>query len=108
MLFSLAVVASCAAGWAAASPGPRGLGRLESDLTDALVRRQGGSTTTSSAASSACTGNTATTRAEWCDYSLDTDYYLEAPDTGVTREFWVSRQILPSAFSLLALSSFLN
>lgn len=100
MLFSLAVVASCAVGWAAASPGPRGLGRLESDLTDALVRRQGGSTTaTSSAASAACSGNTATTRSEWCNYSLDTDYYLEAPDTGVTREFWVSRQILrPSLF----------
>ncbi|KAI0854511.1 multicopper oxidase [Xylaria cubensis] len=37
----------------------------------------------------ACSGNTATTRSEWCDYSIDTDYTSEAPDTGVTREYWL-------------------
>ncbi|KAF1840066.1 multicopper oxidase [Cucurbitaria berberidis CBS 394.84] len=37
----------------------------------------------------ACSGNTATTRSEWCDYSIDTDYSSEAPDTGVTREYWL-------------------
>ncbi|KAJ0163019.1 Laccase-1 [Colletotrichum tanaceti] len=36
-----------------------------------------------------CSGNTATTRSEWCDYSVDTDYWAEAPDTGVTREYWL-------------------
>ncbi|KAI0481955.1 multicopper oxidase [Xylariaceae sp. FL0804] len=36
----------------------------------------------------ACSGNTASTRSEWCDYSIETDYYEEAPDTGVTREYW--------------------
>ncbi|KAI1340237.1 multicopper oxidase [Xylariaceae sp. FL0016] len=35
-----------------------------------------------------CSGNTASTRDEWCDYSIDTDYTTEAPDTGVTREYW--------------------
>ncbi|KAI1846020.1 hypothetical protein JX265_000944 [Neoarthrinium moseri] len=35
-----------------------------------------------------CSGNTADTRSEWCDYSIDTDYTSEAPDTGVTREYW--------------------
>ncbi|KAH9889738.1 multicopper oxidase [Xylariomycetidae sp. FL2044] len=34
-----------------------------------------------------CDGNTASTRNEWCDYSIDTDYTTEAPDTGVTREW---------------------
>ncbi|KAI0835052.1 multicopper oxidase [Hypoxylon sp. FL0890] len=37
----------------------------------------------------ACSGNTATTRDEWCDYSIDTDYTTVAPDTGVTKEFWL-------------------
>ena len=36
-----------------------------------------------------CSGNTATTRSEWCDYSIDTDYTTQAPDTGVTREYWL-------------------
>lgn len=36
----------------------------------------------------ACAGNTATTRSEWCDYSLETDYSIVTPDTGVTREYW--------------------
>ncbi|KAI1848598.1 hypothetical protein JX265_011548 [Neoarthrinium moseri] len=35
-----------------------------------------------------CSGNTADTRSEWCDYSIDTDYTTTAPDTGVTREYW--------------------
>lgn len=37
----------------------------------------------------ACSGNTATTRSQWCDFSIDTDYTTEAPDTGVTREYWL-------------------
>ncbi|KAH6658450.1 multicopper oxidase [Truncatella angustata] len=37
---------------------------------------------------STCSGNTATTRSEWCDYSIDTDYTSESPDTGVTREYY--------------------
>lgn len=36
----------------------------------------------------ACAGNTATTRSEWCDYSLQTNFYEEVPDTGVVREFY--------------------
>lgn len=38
----------------------------------------------------ACAGNTATTRSEWCDYNLQTNYYDEVPDTGVTREYYWS------------------
>lgn len=41
-----------------------------------------------SRAVSSCSGNTATTRSEWCDYSIDTDYNTEYVDTGVTREYW--------------------
>ena len=47
--------------------------------------------TTTTAAASVCTGNTASDRSVWCDYSTDTDYYAEVPDTGVTVEvhiFW--------------------
>jgi hypothetical protein len=44
----------------------------------------------------ACEGNTASTRSEWCDYSIETDYYETIPDTGVTREYWVSTHLLPT------------
>ncbi|KAI1134258.1 multicopper oxidase [Hypoxylon sp. FL0543] len=37
----------------------------------------------------ACSGNTPTTRNEWCDFSIDTDYTTVVPDTGVTKEFWL-------------------
>ncbi|KAH6874866.1 multicopper oxidase [Thelonectria olida] len=39
--------------------------------------------------SSACSGNTPSTRSEWCQYSIDTDYATEYVDTGVTREYWL-------------------
>ncbi|KAI1249106.1 hypothetical protein MGN70_008715 [Eutypa lata] len=39
-----------------------------------------------------CSGNTATTRDEWCDYSIDTDYMSTVPDTGVTKEYWFDLQ----------------
>ncbi|RSM05381.1 hypothetical protein CDV31_009619 [Fusarium ambrosium] len=37
----------------------------------------------------ACEGNTATTRTEWCDLDITTDYWTEPVDTGVTREYWL-------------------
>ncbi|KKY33196.1 putative multicopper oxidase [Diaporthe ampelina] len=37
----------------------------------------------------ACDGNTASTRSQWCDYDLSTDWYNTVPDTGVTREYWL-------------------
>lgn len=37
----------------------------------------------------ACNGNTATTRSEWCDLSIDTDSATTAPDTGVTRTYYL-------------------
>ncbi|KAK4107642.1 multicopper oxidase [Canariomyces notabilis] len=40
-------------------------------------------------ARSSCSGNTASTRSQWCDYSIDTDYTTEPVDTGVTREYWL-------------------
>jgi len=36
-----------------------------------------------------CSGNTPETRSQWCDFNLDTDYQAEAPDTGVTREYYL-------------------
>lgn len=35
-----------------------------------------------------CSGNTATTRSEWCDYSISTDPETTVPDTGVTVEYY--------------------
>ncbi|KAF7558395.1 hypothetical protein G7046_g5765 [Stylonectria norvegica] len=36
-----------------------------------------------------CAGNTPSTRRQWCNYNIDTDYSKIVPDTGVTREFWL-------------------
>ena len=38
-----------------------------------------------------CT-NTATSRGCWGNYSIDTNFYEETPNTGVTREYWLSVQ----------------
>lgn len=35
----------------------------------------------------ACVGNTPSTRSEWCDFDINTDYTTIAPDTGVVREY---------------------
>ncbi|KAM3504828.1 hypothetical protein MY11210_008207 [Beauveria gryllotalpidicola] len=45
----------------------------------------------------ACSGNTATTRSQWCDFSIDTNYYDEVPDTGNTREYYFDVQELTAA-----------
>jgi FtsP/CotA-like multicopper oxidase with cupredoxin domain len=50
----------------------------------------------------ACPGNTASDRATWCNYNVDTDYYNVIPDTGVTREYWFDIQdvtVAPDGFS---------
>ncbi|RYP04281.1 hypothetical protein DL764_004544 [Monosporascus ibericus] len=39
-----------------------------------------------------CDGNTATTRTEWCDFDINTDYYNTVPETGVTREYFLELQ----------------
>ncbi|RMZ70755.1 multicopper oxidase [Pyrenophora seminiperda CCB06] len=36
-----------------------------------------------------CSGNTATTRSQWCDFSISDDPTSTIPDTGVTREYWL-------------------
>ncbi|GAB7347924.1 hypothetical protein MBLNU459_g5439t1 [Dothideomycetes sp. NU459] len=60
----------------------------------------------SSDTTSVCSGNTATDRSTWCDYSLSSDYYEEAPDTGVIREYWlelVEATVSPDGYSRPAL-----
>ncbi|KAM5348392.1 hypothetical protein ACJ41O_008216 [Fusarium nematophilum] len=36
-----------------------------------------------------CSGNTPSTRDQWCGYDIHSDYYTVIPDTGVTREYWL-------------------
>ncbi|KAH6654743.1 Cupredoxin [Truncatella angustata] len=36
--------------------------------------------------------NTATSRSCWGNYSIDTDYYVTTPYTGVTREYWLTAE----------------
>lgn len=36
-----------------------------------------------------CSGNSAANRAVWCEYDINTDFYTEVPETGVTREYWL-------------------
>lgn len=39
---------------------------------------------------SVCAGNTPSTRSEWCDRDINTDYETEVFDTGVVREYWLT------------------
>lgn len=41
--------------------------------------------------------NTATSRSCWGDFSTDTNWYTETPDTGVTREYWLSLELIDCA-----------
>jgi len=55
----------------------------------------------------ACAGNTASTRSEWCDFSIASDYDSVVPDTGVTREYWLEITdgvFSPDGFSRYAMS----
>lgn len=55
----------------------------------------------------ACDGNTADDRGSWCDFSIDTNWYEEVPDTGVTREYWlelVEAEVSPDGFTRTALT----
>ncbi|UZP45741.1 hypothetical protein NXS19_013553 [Fusarium pseudograminearum] len=36
-----------------------------------------------------CSGNTPSTRNQWCGYDIHSDYYSVIPDTGITREYWL-------------------
>ncbi|KID59219.1 Laccase-2 [Metarhizium brunneum] len=52
-----------------------------------------------------CTGNTATTRSQWCDFDINTDYYDIVPDTGVIREYFFNLEQVttaPDGFSRVA------
>ncbi|KAK8029851.1 multicopper oxidase [Apiospora rasikravindrae] len=56
---------------------------------------------------SACEGNTADTRSQWCDYSINTDYANEVPDTGVTREYYLDLtevEVAPDGISRYAMA----
>ncbi|TVY83578.1 Laccase-2 [Lachnellula suecica] len=51
--------------------------------------------------------NTATSRSCWGDYSIDTDFYEVTPDTGVTREYWLSVEnttLSPDGYTRFALT----
>ncbi|KJZ76441.1 hypothetical protein HIM_04170 [Hirsutella minnesotensis 3608] len=39
-----------------------------------------------------CSGNDPSTRSQWCQHSIDTDYSRVVPDTGATREYWFELQ----------------
>ena len=56
----------------------------------------------------ACAGNTAETRNLWCDYSIDTDWYNEVPDTDrPPREYWlelVEAEVSPDGFPRMAMT----
>ena len=57
-----------------------------------------------------CAGNTPTTRSKWCNYSVDTDYTTQIPDTGVTREYWLEITdvvVSPDGFTRPAIGEFL-
>ncbi|KAK7928816.1 multicopper oxidase [Apiospora marii] len=55
----------------------------------------------------ACQGNTPQTRSAWCNFNINTDYSTEAPDTGVTREYYLDLtevQIAPDGISRYAMA----
>ncbi|KAH7390703.1 Cupredoxin [Pyrenochaeta sp. MPI-SDFR-AT-0127] len=75
-------------------------------VVSAIPTPQAESTLNSTLLTSVCAGNTADDRSQWCDHSIDTDWYNEVPDTGVTREFWLditNMTIAPDGYERVAL-----
>lgn len=57
-----------------------------------------------------CSANSTSTRSEWCDYSIDTDYTSTGPDTGVTKEYWLEltdATVAPDGVSRTAMGMFM-
>ena len=65
------------------------------DLATALLLPKNASLSTTfpslQARTTSC-ANSATSRGCWGNYSIDTNFYEETPDTGVTREYWLNVQ----------------
>ncbi|KAJ5090225.1 hypothetical protein N7532_008909 [Penicillium argentinense] len=54
-----------------------------------------------------CSGNSASDRQTWCNYSLSTNYYDVVPDTGVTKEYYFDIQevtVAPDGYSRTAMA----
>ncbi|KAJ5527875.1 hypothetical protein N7513_012034 [Penicillium frequentans] len=61
----------------------------------------------STATAKACSGNTASTRSEWCQYDINTDYTTVIPETNVTREYYFNLEkvtVSPDGRSRMALA----
>ncbi|GKZ35744.1 lactose Permease [Aspergillus brasiliensis] len=63
--------------------------RLPTILAAGLLAASSTYASASSPSTNSCAGNTPETRTQWCDFDIHTDYYEEAPDTGVLREYWL-------------------
>ncbi|KAJ5777184.1 hypothetical protein N7520_000430 [Penicillium odoratum] len=63
-------------------------GAIATVVSAASLHRRSSLTSRSLSASSACSGNTASTRNEWCQYDINTDYTTVVPETNVTREYY--------------------
>jgi hypothetical protein len=58
-------------------------------------------------ATKGCTFNSATAPNCWGNYSLSTNWYKDAPDTGVTREYWfelVNKTLAPDGVPRMVLT----
>ncbi|KAF2195362.1 multicopper oxidase [Zopfia rhizophila CBS 207.26] len=86
-LFLLFTAAAAVPAPQAESSSPASSSSVTTTLVSSSVTASASST--SSAAASVCSGNTASDRSVWCDYSIDTDWYTDGPDTGVTVEYWL-------------------
>ncbi|RMZ38338.1 hypothetical protein AFCA_000071 [Aspergillus flavus] len=74
---------------------------------DSVSASLSSSASLSTSSSGACTGNTASTRDQWCNYDINTDYTTTIPDTGVTREYWFDLEhvtVAPDGRSRFALA----
>jgi FtsP/CotA-like multicopper oxidase with cupredoxin domain len=79
---------------------------LPATLSDSPLELRAGSTNSGVAKRASC-ANTATSRDCWGDYSIDTNWYDETPDTGVIREYWLVVQnttLAPDGFERYTLN----
>lgn len=67
---------------------PRALQERQATSSGTSTASIGTTTASASSTCTPCSGNTASTRDQWCDNTIDDDYYSVVPCTGNTREYW--------------------
>ncbi|KAJ5630645.1 uncharacterized protein N7484_010745 [Penicillium longicatenatum] len=80
---------------------------LSGTRASTLTSKSALASASATSAAEPCSANTASTRSEWCQYDINTDYTTVIPETNVTREYYFNLEkvtVSPDGRSRMALA----